>query len=249
MPHKEWVRDRRFNRSSPYTHGEPREDISGSSDKRPHNGVDFSAPTGSSVYSNKPLTITSVRRNDNSRGFGNAVWAKETVPPYNTYIIAHLDGVPPDIQPGKTYPAGTLLAWTGNTVGPNVKDSNGKEIPSRSTGAHVHFEVRDLKGKHLDPDSTDAAGVKHVENMGFQPGGNLDFTKPKVDPNRVRGRNKNKVYPGDKPIAAVQPRSVPPPPPGTAPAAPPVRQPITDADPLRTLMEQQLNRRLRGSRK
>lgn len=239
-------------RTSEYTGGpppKPRTDIPGSADKSPHNGVDYRAPTGASLYSNKPFQITNVKRNDDAGGFGNAVWAKETVPPFNTYVITHLDGVPPDIKPGKTYPAGTLLAWTGNTVGPAYRNSKGELVNSRSTGEHLHFEVRDQNNKPVDPDLTDAAGNKHVESMGFEPGKGLDNSVGVVDPNRVRGRNKNKVYPGDKPVAAVPPKPVPPPPPGTAPAAPPVRQPITDADPLRTLMEQQLNRRLRGSRK
>jgi murein DD-endopeptidase MepM/ murein hydrolase activator NlpD len=199
------------------------------------------------------LQITSVKRNDDSGGFGNAVWAKETVPPYNTYVIGHLDGVPPDIQPGKIYPAGTKLAWTGDTVGPPYRNSKGELVNSRSTGEHLHFEVRDVNGKHVDPDSTDASGKKHVEGMGFEPGGDLDYGKPKVDPNRVRGRSKSKDYPKDKPLTGTKPPpSTPPdkaPAPGTDPQRPPPREPITDDDPLRTLMEQQLSKRLRGSRK
>ena len=255
MAHEKWVRDPKSNRSSPYTHGQPRTDIAGSSDKSPHNGVDFSAPTGASIYSNKPLQITAVKRNDDSGGFGNAVWAKETVPPYNTYVIGHLDGVPPDIQPGKTFPAGTKLAWTGDTVGPPYKDSKGNWKESRSTGQHLHFEVRDANNKHIDPDSRDAAGNKHVDGMGFEPGGNLDYGKPVVDPNRVRGRNKSKDYPKDKPLTGEPKPPAPdpgtkPPPPGTKPPdRPPDRPPITDPDPLRTLMEQQLSKRIRGSKR
>jgi murein DD-endopeptidase MepM/ murein hydrolase activator NlpD len=231
-------------RTSPFTNGKPRTDIPGSADKSPHNGVDYRSPVGSSLYSNKPMVITQVKRNDDSNGYGNAVWAKETVPPYNTYVIGHLDGVSPDIQAGKEYPAGTKLAWTGDTVGPGA---------SRSTGAHLHFEVRDKNGKPVDPDATDASGKKHVAAMGFEPGKSLDDSTPTIDPNRTRGRRKGADYPKDKPITgAPTPPPTPtpkPPPPGTAPQRPPPREPIKDDDPLRTLMEQQLNRRLKGSRK
>lgn len=242
-------------RTSPYTAGKPRTDIPGSADKSPHNGVDYRAPTGSSLYSNKPFEITAVKRNDDSGGFGNAVWAKETVPPYNTYVIGHLDGVPPDIKPGQTYPAGTKLAWTGDTTGPAYRNSKGELVTSRSTGEHLHFEVRDRNNKPVDPDSTDASGKKHTDGMGFEPGKGLDNSTPVVDPNRARGRSKSKDYPKDKPITGTQPGQQPPPteltqtapPPGTKP---PERRPaITGADPLRTLMEQDLNRRHKGSRK
>jgi hypothetical protein len=90
--------------------------------------------------------------------------------------------------------------------------------------------------------------------MGFEPGGNLDYGKPVVDPNRTRGRSKSKEYPNDKPLAndpkpPVTP-PVKPPPPGTKPPdRPPARPPITDPDPLGTLMKEQISRRHKGSRK
>ena len=232
-------------RTSPYTNGRPRTDIPGNPDKSPHNGLDYRAPIGSSIYSNKPMVITEVRRNDDSNGFGNVVRARETVPPFNTYVIGHLDGVPPDIQPGKQVPAGTKLAWSGDTTGPGA---------SRSTGAHLHFEVRDANGNHVDPDARDGAGKKHVEAMGFEPGRSLDNSIPKIDPNRVRGRSNAKEYPKDRPVAGgpTTPSGAPasqPPAPGTAPQRPPPREPITGDDPLRTLMEQEINRRFKGSRK
>lgn len=243
-------------RTSPFTNGKPRTDIPGHSNKDPHNGLDYRAPTGSSLYSNKPFEITDVKRNDDSGGFGNAVWARETVPPYNTYVMGHLDGVPPDIQPGKTYPAGTKLAWTGDTTGPAYRNSKGELVNSRSTGEHLHFEVRDANGKPVDPDAVDTTGKRHVDGLGFEPGKGLDNSDPVVDPNRVRGRNRSKDYPKDKPITSSPPKPTPPapttptPPPGTKPPdRPPARPPITDSDPLRTLMEQQLSRRHKGSRK
>ena len=77
-------------------------------------------------------------------GYGNLLDIKGD--PYNTRY-AHLDGF--EITDGTKVDKGQLVARVGNT--------------GRSTGAHLHFEVRDSKGNDIDPATVMALPPGRIE--------------------------------------------------------------------------------------
>ena len=103
-----------------------------------HDGLDFPAPVGSPIYSNKELTVL---QSKTETGYGNIVMARDNAG--NIYKFAHLDSVPENIKPGAKIQPGEQIAWTGISG----VEKDGKQT---STGAHLHYEVI-YKGGKVNP--------------------------------------------------------------------------------------------------
>ena len=98
---------------------------------RLHEGVDIAAPAGT------PVRVTlagTVLRTGVDGGYGRFV----EVAHGNglTSLYAHLGRTAPGLKAGMVLPAGYVVAWVGSS--------------GRSTGAHLHFEIRQ-DGRPLDP--------------------------------------------------------------------------------------------------
>ncbi|RKN11115.1 M23 family metallopeptidase [Streptomyces radicis] len=97
-----------------------------------HTGVDWAAPTGTTVRSVGPGTVVLA---GDAGDYGNAVIIKMTDGYYTLY--AHLSVV--TVRVGQQVSGGTQVGESGNT--------------GRSTGPHLHFEVRagENYGSDVDP--------------------------------------------------------------------------------------------------
>ena len=112
---------------------------------RHHAGVDVAVPVGTAVWAVAPGTVRSVGRRpgyglvveiDHPGGIGTAHQGRPVRTRY-----AHLASVDAVLSPGRSVALGQALGASGG-------------LPSRdgvSTGAHLHFEVRDALGRALDP--------------------------------------------------------------------------------------------------
>lgn len=99
-----------------------------------HQGVDISAPLGTGVIA--PAQLKVLRTGYQQGGAGNYVVGQDLNTGYE-YKFFHLQGL--DVQAGQTLSAGDVLGRVGNT--------------GRSSGPHLHFEVRDRGGNLLNPKS------------------------------------------------------------------------------------------------
>jgi murein DD-endopeptidase MepM/ murein hydrolase activator NlpD len=98
---------------------------------RPHNGVDFSAPSGTPVYAAGP---------------GSIEFAGDSGPSGNLVTIRHADGLTtgyahlsrfaPRLKPGTSVDTRQLIGYVGST--------------GRSTGPHLHFSAK-KNGVFIDP--------------------------------------------------------------------------------------------------
>jgi murein DD-endopeptidase MepM/ murein hydrolase activator NlpD len=96
-----------------------------------HIGVDMSAPTGTPIHAVADATVSFAGR----RGaFGNLV-ILDHGQGYETYY-AHLSAFAEDLTVGRVVPRGQVIGLVGTT--------------GRSTGPHLHFEVRH-GGRYVDP--------------------------------------------------------------------------------------------------
>lgn len=100
--------------------------------KRKHKGIDIAAPIGTPVYA--ATSGRAVVSKGTKGGYGNLLDILGTE--YNTRY-AHLDSF--KVDDGDSVEQGQVVATVGNT--------------GRSTGAHLHFEVRDKDGKDINPAS------------------------------------------------------------------------------------------------
>lgn len=117
-----------------------------------HHGIDYGSPVGTPIYANQPLTVTRAAPSSQTGGYGNLVVAKDSAG--NDHYFAHLDSI--NVKPGQTIVPGTKLGNTGNT--------------GRSTGPHLHYEVRS-NGKSVNPESINpATGKPYTHTAGFSPG-------------------------------------------------------------------------------
>ncbi|MGW1979705.1 M23 family metallopeptidase [Streptomyces sp. NPDC001889] len=97
-----------------------------------HTGVDFAAPTGTSVRSVGPGTVVSAGW---SGAYGNEVVVQHTDGTYGQY--AHLSSL--SVSAGQSVSGGTQLGLSGST--------------GNSSGPHLHFEIRTTAsyGSDIDP--------------------------------------------------------------------------------------------------
>ncbi len=109
---------------------------------RHHDGVDLAIPAGTAVWTVAPGTVRTVSR---QRGYGLVVEIEHPTglgPPVRTRY-AHLASVDASLRAGVRVGRGVAIGASGG-------------VPGRdgvSTGAHLHFEVRDASGQPLDPAS------------------------------------------------------------------------------------------------
>ena len=109
-----------------------------------HDGVDLAVPEGTAVWTVAPGTVRSVGPRpgyglvveiDHPGGIGTG----QGEPVRTRY--AHLASVDADLRPGLRVARGVALGASGGRPGRD----------GVSTGAHLHFEVRDADGRPLDP--------------------------------------------------------------------------------------------------
>lgn len=94
-----------------------------------HYGMDFTAPTGTEVFSTGNGTVIEARR---SRGFGNTILIDHGYGYKTRY--AHLNSF--NVRKGQEVIRGDVIAFVGNT--------------GRSTAPHLHYEVIQ-NGKKINP--------------------------------------------------------------------------------------------------
>jgi murein DD-endopeptidase MepM/ murein hydrolase activator NlpD len=93
-----------------------------------NNGVDIGIPVGTSVYAAAGGVISLVRGGDAwNGGYGNYIVVKH--PNGVQTLYAHLSSI--SVNKGETVEKGEVIGRSGNT--------------GRSTGPHLHFEVRGAK--------------------------------------------------------------------------------------------------------
>jgi len=90
-----------------------------------HNGYDIAVPVGTPVY---PVEAGTVYFAGTYKGYGEMV----AVDHHNGYVTIYGHNTAVRVKPGQTVDTTTVLALSGNT--------------GRSTGPHVHYEVRQIPG-------------------------------------------------------------------------------------------------------
>lgn len=130
-----WPLDRNWRISSPYGY---RPKIGGASTAKSefHSGIDIAAYAWTPVYAARPGVVEFAGQGDD---FGKVV------------ILRHADGM-------KSYYGhlNELLVRHGQTIESRVPIGRVGDT-GKSTGAHLHFEIRDPEGRSIDP--TPLAGV------------------------------------------------------------------------------------------
>jgi murein DD-endopeptidase MepM/ murein hydrolase activator NlpD len=92
--------------------------------RKMHNGMDFSAPTGTEVYATGNATVKKIERTNRSGGFGNLIILDHGFG-IETYY-AHLSEF--NVRTNQKVLRGEIIGFVGNT--------------GKSTGPHLHYEVR-----------------------------------------------------------------------------------------------------------
>jgi murein DD-endopeptidase MepM/ murein hydrolase activator NlpD len=111
-----------------------------------HNGVDWAAPTGTPVRATTGGKISRANRSDS---YGNIIYVDHPGGVQSRY--AHLNRFADGIRLGREVQAGEVIGYVGTT--------------GRSTGPHLHFEIR-MAGNPVDPLSLGAAqGSRAVETL------------------------------------------------------------------------------------
>jgi hypothetical protein len=100
---------------------------------RLHAGVDIAAPAGQAV---KAAAHGVVVRAGQDGGYGRFVEIRHAG--NLTSLYAHLGSIAPDVRPGLAVMQGAAIGAIGNS--------------GSSTGAHLHMEIRDGKGRPLNPE-------------------------------------------------------------------------------------------------
>jgi murein DD-endopeptidase MepM/ murein hydrolase activator NlpD len=96
----------------------------------PHNGMDFTAPTGTEVYATGDGTISFVQ--SLPRGYGKHIIIDHGFGYTSTY--AHLNDF--NVRRGQKVRRGDVIGYVGNT--------------GTSVANHLHYEIQ-LNGNHVDP--------------------------------------------------------------------------------------------------
>ena len=100
---------------------------------RPHPGLDFHAPMGTPVFATGNGVIEEAT---SGAGLGRYVKMEHATAGYVT-VYAHLSRIAPGIRKGKSIKRGEVIGYSGNT--------------GLSEAPHLHYEVRDLTGRSLNP--------------------------------------------------------------------------------------------------
>lgn len=129
------------------TYGNRVDPVSGAFERK-HKGIDIATPKGTPVYAS--TDGKAVVQPDTKGGYGNLLDILGTA--YNTRY-AHLDSF--DVKDGDTVKSGQVVARVGNT--------------GRSTGNHLHFEVRDKKGNDINPSTVMALPPKTIDKASVVP--------------------------------------------------------------------------------
>ena len=108
---------------------------------RMHKGTDYAVPTGTIVQSVTSGTV--VYTGNDPDGYGNYIKVQD--PDGNTHVYAHLSSI--GTTTGSIVKAGQQIGLSGST--------------GKSTGPHVHYEVKDSGGNVLDGTKF-ISGVKDV---------------------------------------------------------------------------------------
>jgi len=108
-----------------------------------HNGIDIGISQGTALYA--PLSGKIIERKVQKNGAGLYIclrsWCNDSS--FIDIYFMHLHSTEADIQIGKNVLEGKKIGTTGG----DTKDPN----CGRSTGPHLHLEIRDYGAKHLDP--------------------------------------------------------------------------------------------------
>lgn len=99
-------------------------------ERKMHNGVDIAVPIGTHVYSAVDGTVILARYSESA---GN--WVKVQTETGWTVVMMHMDSL--TVSEGQTVKKGDHLGYSGNT--------------GRSTGPHLHLEVRDPSDQPMNP--------------------------------------------------------------------------------------------------
>jgi len=95
-----------------------------------HRGIDIGTPSNTRLVS--PIDGVVLAAGDVGGGYGNQV---RIATPYGSVLLGHLGSV--GVQVGQRVGQGTYLGMTGST--------------GKSTGPHLHLELRDARDNPLDP--------------------------------------------------------------------------------------------------
>ncbi len=101
--------------------------------RKMHHGIDVLVDTGSPVAATGDGVIREARF---SATYGNFVEIEHPSTGYST-LYAHLSKIDPEIKPGRKVKRGQVIGLSGST--------------GRSTGPHVHYEVRDKEDRTVNP--------------------------------------------------------------------------------------------------
>ncbi len=111
--------------------------------QRSHGGIDFAAPTGTPIRAAGDGVLTFIGR---QRGYGRFITVRHN-DEYTT-AYAHMSGFARGMSQGKRVKQGQIIAYVGTS--------------GRSTGPHLHYEVR-LRGKRVNPMSLRLPSGKKLE--------------------------------------------------------------------------------------
>jgi murein DD-endopeptidase MepM/ murein hydrolase activator NlpD len=100
---------------------------------RPHPGLDFHAPIGTPVYATGDGVIEEAT---SGAGLGRYVKIEHATAGYVT-VYAHLSRIAPGLKKGKSVKRGDVIGYSGNS--------------GLSEAPHLHYEVRDLSGRTMNP--------------------------------------------------------------------------------------------------
>lgn len=98
-----------------------------------HHGIDVLVDTGSPIVASGDGIV---RETKFGAGYGNYIVIEHAATGYST-LYAHLSKIHENTRPGRTVKRGELIGYSGST--------------GRSTGPHVHYEVRDANDHTVNP--------------------------------------------------------------------------------------------------
>jgi murein DD-endopeptidase MepM/ murein hydrolase activator NlpD len=113
--------------------------------RRSHKGVDFAAPTGTPIRAAGDGVLSFVGR---QRGYGRFITIKHNGDYTTAY--AHMSRFAKGMSKGKRVRQGQIIAYVGSS--------------GRSTGPHLHYEVR-YKGKQVNPNKLRLPSGKKLDGQ------------------------------------------------------------------------------------